>query len=281
MQTPKHDDIVGLVNDHGLENVVLVKEYKRRYHQHKIVEFVPTENFLRCQKKRRFYYSMPRWKAPNRCTCPVMPAAVAARVNPTYDDEWSSEDDEGVRSFYEKETKKVRAESIATRVKLGPFDVVVAYGPIGARVIKDGALPRKKKARIREENSLLDTDSVDCSPPDLEDFVLVEDLNYLDAVQKILDVDEVKCIHCENTPCSWSVHRAEMVEHAANVLVVDRDDNAEMLSSKRKTLYRMMSHLLNGHMGKGNRKPHEECVKQGIRDIFPDPNGKFMGHRDT
>ena len=117
---------------------------------------------------------------------------------------------------------------------------------------------------------------------DLNDLVSVDDFAHLDEIQGYLDETQPEeCFHCELAPCIWSVHSAQMVEYAEVVLVVDPTDNARELSSKRKALYRQMSHLLNGHLGRGNRKPHTECVKQGIRDIFPDPNGQFMGHRDA
>ena len=221
-------------------------------------EFVPSQNLLRCDKKHRFYYTAPRWQAPGRCICPVMPHAVAAKLNPTSDDEWSSEDEEGVRSFFTKGAKEVRAESTSTRLELGHFDLVEPC--VG--VIKDGARPiLEAKARIKEEDALLDEEDP-FSPPDLREFAVLLADNFIDEVQGYLDAEvHNKCIHCELAPCSWSVHRAQMVEHAKNVLVVGRNDNARELSSKRKALCRKMSQLLNGHMGKGNRKPQNDCFR--------------------
>lgn len=138
------------------------------------------------------------------------------------------------------------------------------------------------------ESTVNDPDKGDSLPDpfyrdvDLDDLVLVEDLDRLDQAQRYLDENEPEeCTHCKVVPCVWISNQDKMVEYAEDVLLVDTNDDARQLSCKRKALYRQMSHILNGHLGRGNRKPHTECVKQGIRDIFADPNGQFMGHRDA
>jgi hypothetical protein len=35
----------------------------------------------------------------------------------------------------------------------------------------------------------------------------------------------------------------------------------------------------NGYLGKGNRKPHPVCIENGVRAMFPDPDGHYIGFR--
>jgi hypothetical protein len=209
MHSPTHDDIVDLGDDHGLNNVVLVKEVKRRYRQYKHVFFNKTHDLLQCTKKRRYHYEKTSWVAPGGCSCPVLPTAIAAKLNMTSDDEWSSDDNEGVREFYDVEGKEyVRAESIRTKVTLKKFDIVKPY--VG--VIEDGARPLlEANTRIKEENNKKsDGLPSEVQDPfhgdvDLNDFILIDDFDYLDEVQKNL-VEEEKCLHCDSSPCVWSIH---------------------------------------------------------------------------
>ena len=50
---------------------------------------------------------------------------------------------------------------------------------------------------------------------------------------------------------------------------------------RRKKLYRQMALTINGGpMGKGVRIEHPRCVVDGIHAIAPDPDGKYMGHKE-
>ena len=117
----------------------------------------------------------------------------------------------------------------------------------------------------------------------IRDLVPIDSFKPLDEVQHYLDESQLleECLHCELAPCIWIFNKAQMVEYTPEVVLLWLIPVIR-LSSKRKALYwQIMPHISNGHLGRGNHKPHTECVKQGIHDIFPDPNGQFMGHHDA
>jgi hypothetical protein len=50
---------------------------------------------------------------------------------------------------------------------------------------------------------------------------------------------------------------------------------------RRKEAYRQMALTINsGSTGVGNIVKLPKCVLSGIRSMFPDADGKYMGHRD-
>jgi hypothetical protein len=49
---------------------------------------------------------------------------------------------------------------------------------------------------------------------------------------------------------------------------------------RRKEAYRQMALTINGGpTGAGNRVELPNCVLSGIRSMFPDADGQYMGHR--
>ena len=61
-------------------------------------------------------------------------------------------------------------------------------------------------------------------------------------------------------------------------MLMDGSEGEATNSSRRKNLYRQMTLILNGGpLGKGVRIDLPECVKRGIRDLFPNADGKYMG----
>jgi hypothetical protein len=51
---------------------------------------------------------------------------------------------------------------------------------------------------------------------------------------------------------------------------------------RRKKAYRQMALTINGGpTGAGNRVELPACVLSGIRSMFPDADGQYMGHRDA
>ena len=59
---------------------------------------------------------------------------------------------------------------------------------------------------------------------------------------------------------------------------VDNGSIDEINSRKRKALYKLYVLVRFGRLGKGNRKVLPQCVKDGIRNHYPDSNDKYMGH---
>jgi hypothetical protein len=93
-------------------------------------------------------------------------------------------------------------------------------------------------------------------------------------------VDEWKCtqdcIHCDKCPCVWLKNREAMLTWD----IATYDEEVEM-KIRRKGIYRQMALIINdGPMGRGVRMQLPSCVVDGVRSLFPDPNAKYMGHKD-
>jgi hypothetical protein len=85
------------------------------------------------------------------------------------------------------------------------------------------------------------------------------------------------CTMCSNVPCLWIDNQPAMEAYAAAA----SDDNEET-RKRRHGLYRQMALIVNGGpSGKGVRVKLPECVVAGIRQLFPDPDAKYTGHRDV
>lgn len=44
--------------------------------------------------------------------------------------------------------------------------------------------------------------------------------------------------------------------------------------------YKQFTHILHGHLGKGQRKPLPGCILEGVRTLFPDEKGQYVGYKD-
>jgi hypothetical protein len=51
----------------------------------------------------------------------------------------------------------------------------------------------------------------------------------------------------------------------------------ERLSQNRKKCFRYAAKLVWGYLGKNCCREHYGCVKIGVRSMYPDPDGKYMG----
>ena len=49
-------------------------------------------------------------------------------------------------------------------------------------------------------------------------------------------------------------------------------------NTARRTLYRNYIGAVHGYLGRGNRVAVPVCVRNLIREMFPDPAGGYMGH---
>jgi hypothetical protein len=86
------------------------------------------------------------------------------------------------------------------------------------------------------------------------------------------------CKHCRESICVMT----------ANELMIEsfddgREADEECLNNiRRKEAYRQMALTINGGpTGAGNRVELPACVLSGIRSMFPDADGQYMGHRDA
>jgi hypothetical protein len=86
-----------------------------------------------------------------------------------------------------------------------------------------------------------------------------------------------ECSMCKGTPCVWEENKHEMM-----LLSELRDERESQPNQLRHVMYRQMALVINkGPSGRGNRLKLPECVTTGIREMFPDPNGTYTGHRNV
>ncbi len=85
------------------------------------------------------------------------------------------------------------------------------------------------------------------------------------------------CVQCERVPCVWENNQEEMVNFdKANI------DGDAPPNEHRHGLYRQMALIINnGPSGKGNRMKLPECVVNGVRKLFPDPDALYTGHLEN
>ena len=88
------------------------------------------------------------------------------------------------------------------------------------------------------------------------------------------------CIHCGDDPCVWLQLEQEILDndrvHNTHDIAGEAVDN-EPNRARRKRAFQLASRIINGHLGKGNRKKHSQCVEEGVRSLFPDEQGNHMG----
>ena len=82
----------------------------------------------------------------------------------------------------------------------------------------------------------------------------------------------VMCNHCNEDPCILTIH-GEVIRSAIPALDMEWTEN-----QKRKYLYKMFIRAEHGRLGRGVRKKIPICVLEYIHDLFPSPDGNYMGH---
>ena len=83
------------------------------------------------------------------------------------------------------------------------------------------------------------------------------------------------CTHCNNDPC----HREEY-EGMLRAEALCNMEGVAPPNALRRMLYRTYVRAAHGMLGAGHRIRIPACVRGLIRDIHPDPNGAYMGHKD-
>ena len=82
------------------------------------------------------------------------------------------------------------------------------------------------------------------------------------------------CTDCNQSPCYWVEHR-DTISNLNGSLPKDLNS-----ATKRKKLCRAMTFAAHGHLGKGHCVQLPSCCVAKIRRLQPDPDQKYMGHRD-
>ena len=85
--------------------------------------------------------------------------------------------------------------------------------------------------------------------------------------------DDLLFKYCKSDPCHTVTYGDVIKDHAD---LLDHDDPPNVL---RKTLYQAYVREVKGGLGKGVQIVVLQCFANLIRDVFPDPDGKYMGHK--
>lgn len=91
--------------------------------------------------------------------------------------------------------------------------------------------------------------------------------------------EDVACRQCGGTPCYWIQHAPSVVSKTAvsyPALGLCSDENNEA----RKQAYKAFTYERYGILGKGKRIRLPHCVMEGVRRIWPDAVGTYMGFKD-
>ena len=89
----------------------------------------------------------------------------------------------------------------------------------------------------------------------------------------------VFCGACGSDPCEWEEFGEQLRSHGNELIEIQHD----MEHSKiRKAMYQLYIRLKHGYMGKGNRTCTPLCIRNNIRNIWPEEDPEdYMGHRDA
>jgi hypothetical protein len=102
---------------------------------------------------------------------------------------------------------------------------------------------------------------------DKEGYVFNDDGNYVRTYH-----------HCRESICLMTAN-----EYMVEIFDAGREAHEECPNNiRRKEAYHQMALTINGGpTGAGNRVELPACVLSGIRSMFPDADGQYMGHRDA
>ena len=91
-----------------------------------------------------------------------------------------------------------------------------------------------------------------------------------------------RCPLCRKVDCIWMIHKKEtLLAMRSHAIATERSGRITTNSTIRKIGYRKWTNLNHGVLGYGNRKEPPECVKDGIREAYPDPNETYLGYRSS
>ena len=90
-----------------------------------------------------------------------------------------------------------------------------------------------------------------------------------------MNMIDMKCEHCESNPCHGLFYRDILESHGEFL-----NDGSQTPNFLRRQLYAIYVREVHGFLGRGIRVEIPVCVRNMIREIYPDPQGQYMGHRD-
>ena len=103
----------------------------------------------------------------------------------------------------------------------------------------------------------------------------LDKISETDIEEEKMEESEAVCLRCGSTPCEWITYGKDIIEGGQEMY--SEEENVEN-NKKRKAMYRLFTYIKYGHLGKGNRIPIPICVIEKIREMFPSPDGNYMGY---
>ena len=61
----------------------------------------------------------------------------------------------------------------------------------------------------------------------------------------------------------------------------EMDEVTEIQRDRKKKCFKYFTRVRYGVLGRNNRIDNEDCVKNGIRGMFPVPNDDFIGYHSS
>jgi len=95
------------------------------------------------------------------------------------------------------------------------------------------------------------------------------------------------CAVCEGYPCEWEEFAEQLIIQLdltypknGDGKYMDNETHEELTPRNlRYFLYRQFTVLKWGHLGKRRRVKIPGCVEEKIRELFPDPDGVYVGFK--
>ena len=96
------------------------------------------------------------------------------------------------------------------------------------------------------------------------------------------------CPVCGSMPCEWDEFGQDLIDnimltydhenHGAKGGLLDPMTGQAVPNSKvRKVMYKLFTYAKYDHLGKGDWIPILVCVFEEIHELYPDPEGNYMG----
>jgi hypothetical protein len=70
-------------------------------------------------------------------------------------------------------------------------------------------------------------------------------------------------------------------ENFNGMMEVETDEVTKIQRDHKKKCFKYFTRLRYGVLGQNNRIDNEDCVKNGIRGMFPVPNDNFIGYHSS
>lgn len=108
---------------------------------------------------------------------------------------------------------------------------------------------------------------------------VVQDNGFMDFVYKV-ETDDSVCRHCGSNPCLFEANKDSLVRD--NRIAVDgmEGPNSKVSNKNRRYFAYRQSAFIYCEGPPGQRVKLPKCMVDGIREMWPEESGKYVGHKD-